>query len=262
MYDFKEVVELTADTVVAAVSPMPKNAVTGKFKFGCTITQRDGTECTLTARAETMAEQWVKAIQHNVRLIKEQKSRPPPKIPAPAPMPAVEAPAVETGGGGGSVEDTYAKVNKGAAKHAAAATAAVKKPRTSAGGAPRPKKKQPAPAKLKLAGSALSESFQFFKWFAGKMDKAGAEANLAGKPDGTFLIRESASKAGSFTLAIVSQGACCHMALKRPPGGTATMVTIGGRGIEHDSIPDLIMHHQESDIGGNCPTKMSFPYKQ
>jgi hypothetical protein len=98
--------------------------------------------------------------------------------------------------------------------------------------------------------------------YAAKMNKDEAEATLKGRPDGTFLIRESASKPGTFTLGVVSLQACQHIALKRPPGSVAAAVTLGGRGTEFDSIPDLIMHHQEHDIGGNCPTKLLSPYKE
>lgn len=262
MYDYKDVVELTAGTLVQVASPMPKKSTTGKFTFGLTITIGDAVY-TLAAKAEKMADQWAKAVQHNVNLIKENETRPPPKIPEPEPEPEPE-PQTSAAAPSPEAESAYSQVNKPKKSSAGStdgAADAAAKPRAAGGGAPRPKKKAAAPAKLKLAESGLSDSFAFFAWFAGKMDKTQAETALGGKPDGTYLVRESASRAGTFTLAIMSLGICNHIALKRPAGGGATAVTLGGRGAEFDSIPDMIMHHQEHDVGGNCPTKMLFPYK-
>merc|ERR1719272_1369077 len=43
-------------------------------------------------------------------------------------------------------------------------------------------------------------------WDWGSIDKADAEFELEDQPDGTFLIRESASTAGSYTITLIQNG--------------------------------------------------------
>ena len=48
------------------------------------------------------------------------------------------------------------------------------------------------------------------RWFHGKLSREDAEARLAGKPPGSYLLRESARQAGDYTISFASRSSLKH----------------------------------------------------
>ena len=143
-YVFKQLVAIT-DKMTVDHAMNPKGLTSGKFKFPCCITDGDGGQHHLTAKAESTKNRWIAMIRSNVGLIQKSLTAPLPKIKKPPkkeePKPA---PAPANGAAPASSE-----------KPAAPAAAAVKK----------------APAQQP---NLLSQSFALYSWFAGDMTKEKA----------------------------------------------------------------------------------------
>jgi len=89
------------------------------------------------------------------------------------------------------------------------------------------------------AATPTAASLERHPWFRGAVAREAAEAELAGQPPGTFLVRESLAKRGAFMLSVCAiGGGCRHM--KVVP--TAAGVTLGGAADTKTmpTLPDLL----------------------
>lgn len=56
-------------------------------------------------------------------------------------------------------------------------------------------------------------------WDWGGLSKEEAEKLLRGKPEGTFLVRASASTAGAYSISLVKDGVVSHIRIQNVEGG-------------------------------------------
>lgn len=235
-YVFNDLVSITEESETDEDTATDKS---GKFKFGFRLKpNKDSTGVQIVARSDNIRSQWLKAIKHNIAAIQDSKTKPPPKIE----VPQQTSPRKES----------LATPTPSPTKASSAVTAPALPPKAT----PSPQK-QASPQKKKIGGAKLSDSFQFTPWFAGSIDKNKTEALLVDKPDGTFLIRESSSRAGQFTLAIVCDSKIAQMPILHKQEG----FTVGATGRFFDSIMDFVMYHQLHNVADNCPVKLQTPFK-
>ncbi|KAM4707295.1 phosphatidylinositol 3-kinase regulatory subunit beta [Discoglossus pictus] len=80
-------------------------------------------------------------------------------------------------------------------------------------------------------------------WFMGKMKREDAEDLLTGKPDGTFLIRESRQK-GCYACSVVVDGDTKHCVIYK----TATGYGFAEPYYLYSSLKELVLHYQHTSL--------------
>lgn len=99
---------------------------------------------------------------------------------------------------------------------------------------------------------AYEDSLNIFEWFHGKIGRKDAEKILTDgdSPKGTFLIRESDTVPGTYSLSVVDLDVEGHQIVKhyriRDPGDGGCYITTKYRAT---SIEDLVKHHSEEATG-------------
>eukprot|EP00127_Corallochytrium_limacisporum_P007102 Clim_evm21s242 gene=Clim_evmTU21s242 len=81
-------------------------------------------------------------------------------------------------------------------------------------------------------------------YYRSKMSKKECEAALAGKRDGTFLIRDSERSEGDLSLSIAADGAVKHFRITRSPDGGFVI----GKTRKFQSLPELVDFYQRTSI--------------
>ncbi|XP_070544986.1 dual adapter for phosphotyrosine and 3-phosphotyrosine and 3-phosphoinositide-like [Ptychodera flava] len=110
---------------------------------------------------------------------------------------------------------------------------------------------------MSVGGAA---SFEQLSWFHGNMSRHLAECLLLqnGK-DGSYLLRESQSNAGEYTVSVRSKDSVKHFRLQRGIGGMA--YTFGM--LSFDTFPELLAHFDKQPlVGGETGTltTLKYPY--
>ncbi|XP_077593873.1 phosphatidylinositol 3-kinase regulatory subunit alpha isoform X1 [Stigmatopora nigra] len=80
-------------------------------------------------------------------------------------------------------------------------------------------------------------------WKLGNINRLQAEALLQGKPDGTFLVRES-SKAGCYACSVVVDGEVKHCVINKTPSGFGFAEPYNLYG----SLKELVLHYQHTSL--------------
>eukprot|EP00117_Sycon_ciliatum_P006401 scpid79620/ scgid9951/ Cytoplasmic protein NCK1; NCK adaptor protein 1 len=89
----------------------------------------------------------------------------------------------------------------------------------------------------------VGRSFENRPWFHGKMSRNQCEGLLARARDGDFLVRESESKAGDYSISMKSPGKIKHFRIQSLPGG---QYGIGPR--KFTQIEELVDHYTKAHI--------------
>ena len=82
-------------------------------------------------------------------------------------------------------------------------------------------------------------------WDWGALAKEEAEAKLASSPEGTFLVRASASTAGAFSISLVKDGVVSHIRIQNVDGG----YIIKKKDKVHPYVCSTIVPPQQSLLG-------------
>ncbi|XP_068689749.1 proto-oncogene vav-like isoform X2 [Montipora foliosa] len=96
--------------------------------------------------------------------------------------------------------------------------------------------------------SSLNSSLKTFNWFAGRKDRPQAEQMLSTKSDGTFLIRESVSRAGEYALSVKFRNNVKHIKIPYEEG--AFYLT---KAISFGSIQELVDYYKLNTLGVSFP---------
>ncbi|XP_048587151.1 protein vav isoform X2 [Nematostella vectensis] len=104
--------------------------------------------------------------------------------------------------------------------------------------------KEESPGHPSPAPGEIKDTLTKYPWFAGKMDRTEAEQETMGRSDGTFLVRESANRAGEYALSVRFRNATKHIKIPYEDGTfclTQSKV--------FDSIPELVAYYRENTLG-------------
>ncbi|XP_031554196.1 growth factor receptor-bound protein 2-like [Actinia tenebrosa] len=80
-------------------------------------------------------------------------------------------------------------------------------------------------------------------WFVGKIKRIDAESQLSNKNDGAFLIRESESAPGDFSLSVKFQGNVQHFKVLRDGAGKYFLWVV-----KFNSLNELVDYHRTSSV--------------
>lgn len=105
--------------------------------------------------------------------------------------------------------------------------------------------------------STIVQHLAAFPWYGGKMSRTQAEQHMTGKPDGTFLVRDSASHQG-YSLS-VRFTEIRHVVIIKKGGkfGFSEPTTFS-------SLEALVKHFEQESLAcynAELETKLSYPYK-
>lgn len=97
--------------------------------------------------------------------------------------------------------------------------------------------------------------FVFISWFFGKIKRADAEKKLLapGSPSGTYLIRDSETMPGNYSLSIRDGDSVRHYRIRKLDNGGYYITTRA----PFASLPELVEHYSE-DADGLC-CKLTYP---
>eukprot|EP00041_Stephanoeca_diplocostata_P010051 m.159327 g.159327 ORF g.159327 m.159327 type:complete len:468 (+) comp17999_c0_seq1:72-1475(+) len=107
------------------------------------------------------------------------------------------------------------------------------------------------------AAGSSSKQLEAFPWYGGKMSRTQAEQHMTGKPDGTFLVRDSSSHQG-YSLS-VRFTEIRHVVIIKKGGkyGFSEPTTF-------PSLEALVKHFQQESLAcynAELETKLTYPYK-
>ncbi|CAH8614861.1 unnamed protein product [Dicrocoelium dendriticum] len=86
------------------------------------------------------------------------------------------------------------------------------------------------------------------KWYHGALQRTYAEYLLNSGITGSFLVRESESKPGQFTISLRHEGRICHYRINRDDNGMYYVT----ESATYPSIHDLVHHHEKQADGLAC----------
>ncbi|XP_037837194.1 phosphoinositide-3-kinase, regulatory subunit 3b (gamma) isoform X3 [Kryptolebias marmoratus] len=94
-------------------------------------------------------------------------------------------------------------------------------------------------------------------WFVGSLNRSQAEELLGGKPDSTFLIRES-SKKGCYACSVVADGEVKHCVIYSTPRGFGFAEPYNLYG----SLKELVLHYRQASLvqhNDSLNVRLAFP---
>lgn len=93
---------------------------------------------------------------------------------------------------------------------------------------------------------AKVNSLEKHSWFHGNITRAEAELSLSSGINGSFLIRESESKPGQFSISLRYDGRVFHYRIHTDPQGSKYFVTPESK---FENLPELVVHHSKNPDG-------------
>jgi len=154
------------------------------------------------------------------------------------------------GGGGGS------KPRKAAPPPLAPGTKPGSYEEWTPGGMGGPASPSPTPAEPDDGGGFSTED----QWFAGRLGRPKAEKLFVGTPDGTFLIRESDSRPGEYSLSVKYNNVIKHIKVNRK----GNMYDLAPDAKAFPSIQEMVDHFRTHSLNRHFPgmeTTLSIPFK-
>ena len=93
---------------------------------------------------------------------------------------------------------------------------------------------------------AKVNSLEKHSWFHGNITRAEAELSLSSGINGSFLIRESESKPGQFSISLKYDGRVIHYRIHRDPQTLHYFVIPESK---FENLPELVVHHSKNPGG-------------
>ena len=93
---------------------------------------------------------------------------------------------------------------------------------------------------------AMVNSLEKHSWFHGNITRAEAELSLSSGINGSFLIRESESKPGQFSISLRYDGRVFHYRIHTDPMSSKYFVTPESK---FENLPELVVHHSKNPDG-------------
>ena len=94
----------------------------------------------------------------------------------------------------------------------------------------------------------MSWMASFENWYHGKISRSEVEEKLRISPDGSFLVRESATYPGSYALSTKHQGQIKHRIVHSTRGDSGSSYQLKGSGKCFHKITDLVMYYRNNYI--------------
>ncbi len=91
-------------------------------------------------------------------------------------------------------------------------------------------------------------------WYHGNITRAGAELSLSSGINGTFLVRESESSPGQYSISLKCDGKVFHYRINEDPHTSKYFVLPD---VKFDSLSELVEHHSKDSVG--FPTCLNHP---
>jgi len=252
-YEHRELIELTAAMEVVDVPfwNLQKEEQSGKYTFAWAL-KSGSTGHVFAAKSLVAKKKWMQLMNEALLVAKEKAGV------APAP------------------------VARGAAA-AGAAVAAAGAARPPSVAKPPPKKASAKPSAKKAGGKQAYEEWVIPSkpppdeggaasegasragggdegWFGGKIQRPKAEKILQNAPDGTFLVRESHTRQGDYSLSVKYASNCKHIKINR----TGNQYDLAPDAISFNSIQELVEHFQSHSLNRHFPgmeTTLAIPFK-
>ncbi|XP_057300584.1 SH2 domain-containing adapter protein B-like [Hydractinia symbiolongicarpus] len=97
-------------------------------------------------------------------------------------------------------------------------------------------------------------------WFHGRVRRGDAEALLKGKPDSSYLIRNSESSKVDYSLSLRNNGETMHLKISCRDG----RYILGVNSRPYDTIPEMIHHYSRNKLNilGDVHVKLQYPVLQ
>lgn len=250
-YQYKTMLELHKDMEVVEVRfwTLPKEEQGSKYSFTWGLKVKDETQHIFAAKTIPAKNKWMSLMRNcidDLRAATEsipdvaKRRAPPPDVPAPltpsgpkpTPSPAARPP--------GKSYEEWQPVNKRGAGGGGDGPSGGGDGPASAGGAP---------------GVFLSED----SWYADRMPREKAEKLFADAPDGSFLVRESLTRPGEYSLS-VKYNIVKHIKINR----SGKLFSLAPDAQSFASIQELIEHFYTHSLNRHFPgmeTTLSTPYK-
>ncbi len=93
-----------------------------------------------------------------------------------------------------------------------------------------------------VPASSINIPMYEFPWYHGNITRAGAELSLSSAINGTFLVRESESSPGQYSISLKCDGKVTHYRINEDPQTSKYFVGLYSK---FDSLPELIEHHSK-----------------
>ena len=93
---------------------------------------------------------------------------------------------------------------------------------------------------------AKVNSLEKHSWFHGNITRAEAELSLSSGINGSFLIRESESKPGQYSISLRYDGRVFHYRIHMDPQTSQYFVTPESK---FETLPELVVHHSKNPDG-------------
>lgn len=266
-FTFKSLVEFTDNQEVADIPfwTLPKDEQDGKYTYAWSLKTTDGkgkdlAVYTFATKSLQSKKKWMAAMTQCVERLKDAKVGPPqiaPRSSAPSDLPPLpteaaspQAPAVSS----------RPRPAPPATVAKAPAAAAPKGKMSYEQWAPTTAPADPPPPVPKdSAVSGLGKGSGDEAWFAGKMPRAKAEKILMSLPDGSYLVRESDSRPGDYSLSI-KFGAVKHIKVNRE----ANKYELAPDAKSFPTIHELVEHFQQHSLNRHFPgmeTCLEIPFR-
>ena len=93
---------------------------------------------------------------------------------------------------------------------------------------------------------AKVNSLEKHSWFHGNITRAEAELSLSSGINGSFLVRESESKPGQYSISLRYDGRVFHYRIHTDPQTSHYFVTPESK---FENLPELVVHHSKNPDG-------------
>lgn len=278
-YHFKAAIDL--DQLEYSIEDMPSDALSradqdGRHSFYWMLRARKGaTDMThvFAAKSQAAKKKWIAEMQLQLQTLRDRRCEPPSTLPrgtmhAALPMRADAAPPTRAESSRSSRHSTDSRAGVPLPAVPDKASSPIVKqsyeqwvigpPPPSSRPTSPPSSASPAPSALPTAHVSESAPANE-RWFAGRMPRGKADQLLEAASPGTYLIRESDSRPGDYSLSVV-YGAVKHIKINR-------------RGIKYEVAPDarafstvqeLVTYFQQHSLSRHFPgvdTTLLLPFR-
>eukprot|EP00038_Savillea_parva_P023433 m.40912 g.40912 ORF g.40912 m.40912 type:complete len:809 (+) comp6046_c0_seq2:199-2625(+) len=259
-YEFREVIEITADMEVIDVAfwNLGKEEQAGKYTFAWSVKVNGGPGYVFATNSLPSKKRWMQDLNNAILVAKEEAGI------APAPL---ARGAVGGGGSGGDGAAAAGRPAMQAAKPSSAGSAGkkparpvAKKPGKQAYEEWVPINAQGSPDKQAAPAGVLRANGGDEGWFGGKIQRSKAEKILENAPDGTFLVRESHTRQGDYSLSVKYSQNCKHIKINRK----GNKYDLAPDAASFTSIQELVEHYQAHSLNRHFPgmeTTLAIPFK-
>lgn len=254
---FQKMIDLTADMEVADVPfwNLHKEEQTGKYTFAWSLKVKNVSHV-FAAKSLATKKKWMTGMSNCIDILKD----------ATGARPEV---ATRSADGGGAGADT-ASASSAPAKPSSASKSRKEKPAAHVAPAQPGKGKSsyeewvPANASNKDEpvedANPLRAGSSDEGWFGGKIQRGKAEKLLADAPDGTFLVRESQTRPGDYSLSVRYSNNVKHIKINRH----GNKFDLAPDAKSFPTIQELVEHFQTHSLNRHFPgmeTTLAIPFK-